>query len=66
MAATIALVVVCVKAGRLDLVVALVLLYLAATILCFWRLRVRLKNWAAFSATLTELKKDKACLDDRN
>ena len=66
MAATIAIVVVCVKADRLDLVVALVLLYLAATILSFWRLRVRLKNWAPFSVTLTELKKDKACLDEKN
>jgi uncharacterized membrane protein YqjE len=66
MAATIALVVVCVNAGRLDLVVALVLLYLAGTIFSFWRLRVRLKTWAPFAATLAELKKDKACLDDKN
>ena len=66
MAATITIVVVCVEAGRLDLVVALVLLYLAATILSFWRLRVRLKNWAPFSGTLAELKKDKACLDEKN
>jgi uncharacterized membrane protein YqjE len=66
MAATIALVVVCVNADRLDLVLALVLLYLAGTIFFFWRLRARLKKWAPFSATLTELKKDKACLDDKN
>jgi uncharacterized membrane protein YqjE len=64
MAATITIVVVCVKADRLDLVVALVLLYLAGTILSFWRLRVRLKQWTPFSATLAELKKDKACLDE--
>src|ERR1017187_961171 len=64
MAATITIVVVCVKADRLDLVVALVLLYLAATIFSFWRLRNRLKKWAPFSATLAELKKDKACLDE--
>jgi uncharacterized membrane protein YqjE len=66
MTATIAIAVICVKANRLDLVVALVLLYLAATIFSFWRLRTRLKNWAPFSATLAELKKDKACLDDKN
>jgi uncharacterized membrane protein YqjE len=66
MAATITIVVVCVKADRLDLVVALVLLYLAGTIISFWRLRVRLKQWTPFSATLAELKKDKACLDEKN
>ena len=66
MAATITIVVVCVKADRLDLVVALVLLYLAATIFSFWRLRTRLKKWAPFSATLAEIKKDKACLDEKN
>ena len=66
MTATITIVVVCVKGDRLDLVVALVLLYLAGTIFSFWRLRTRLKNWAPFSATLAELKKDKVCLDEKN
>jgi len=66
MAATVTIVVLCVRADRLDLVVALVLLYLAGTILSFWRLRTRLKNWVPFSATLAELKKDKACLDEKN
>ena len=66
MAATVTIVVLCVRADRLDLVVALVLVYLAGTILSFWRLRTRLKNWAPFSATLAELKKDKACLDEKN
>ena len=66
MAATITIVVLCVKADRLDLVVALVLLYLAGTIFSFWRLRTRLKSWKPFSATLAELKKDKACLDEKN
>jgi uncharacterized membrane protein YqjE len=64
--ATITLVVVCVEAKRLDLLVALMLLCLAATIVAFWRLRTRLKNWAPFSGTLTELKKDKACLDEKS
>jgi uncharacterized membrane protein YqjE len=66
MAATIAIVIVCMEAERLDLVVALVLFYLAATILTYWLLRTRLKHWVPFSATLAELKKDKACLDERN
>jgi uncharacterized membrane protein YqjE len=66
MVATITLVVVCVEAKRLDLLVALMLLCLAATIVAFWRLRTRLKNWAPFSGTLTELKKDKACLDEKS
>jgi uncharacterized membrane protein YqjE len=66
MVATITLVVVCVEAKRLDLLVALMLLCLAATIVAFWRLRTRLKTWAPFSGTLTELKKDKACLDAKN
>lgn len=66
MAATITIVVLCVKADRLDLVVALVLLYLAGTIFSFWRLRTRLKHWTPFAATLAELKKDKACLDEKN
>ena len=66
MVATITLVVVCVEAKRLDLLVALTLLGLVATIVAFWRLRKRLKTWAPFSGTLTELKKDKACLDEKN
>ena len=64
MAATITIVVICVKADRLDLVVALVLVYLAATSFSLWRLHTRLKNWVPFSATLAEIKKDKACLDE--
>jgi uncharacterized membrane protein YqjE len=66
MAATITIVVLCMKADRLDLIIALVLVYLAATILAFWRLRSKLMKWEPFSATLAELKKDKACLDDKN
>ena len=63
---TIAVVVLCLEAGRLDLIVALTVFYLAATVLGFWRLRTRLKNWSLFSATIAELKKDKACLDEKS
>jgi uncharacterized membrane protein YqjE len=66
MVPTLVIVVLCLKADRLDLLVALVLLYLAATIVGFWRLRTRVKNWAPFPATLAELKKDKACLDEKS
>ena len=54
------------KAERLGLVVALGLVYLLATIGCYWRLRRRLKGWAPFAATLAEIKKDKACLEDKS
>lgn len=40
--------------------------YLLATLGVFLKLRKRLKNWRSFSATLAELKKDKACLDEQN
>jgi uncharacterized membrane protein YqjE len=66
MAVTLTVVVVCLEAERLDLVIALVLLYLAATIFAFWRLHTRLKSWVPFADTLAELKKDKACLDEKN
>lgn len=66
MAATITIVVLCMRAGRLDLIMVLVLVYLAATLLAFWRLRCKLMKWEPFSATLAELKKDKACLDEKN
>jgi uncharacterized membrane protein YqjE len=63
---TVTIMVLCVKADRLDLLILLMLLYLAATIVAFWRLRARVKHWAPFSATLAELKKDKACLDEKS
>ena len=63
---TITIVVLCLRADRLDLLVALMLVYLAATIIGVWRLRTRLKEWAPFSATVAEFKKDKACLDEKS
>ena len=64
--ATVTIVVVCMKADRLDLVVALMVAYLVATVIGFWRLRSRLKRWVPFSATLAELKKDKACSEEKS
>ena len=66
MVATVTIVVVCVKNNRLGLVVGLGVVYLLATIGCYWRLRGRLKHWAPFAATLAEIKKDKACLEDKS
>jgi uncharacterized membrane protein YqjE len=37
-------------------------LYLLATSVLFWRLRVKLKDWSAFSATQAELRKDREWL----
>ncbi|MCX6925283.1 MAG: phage holin family protein [Verrucomicrobia bacterium] len=63
---TVTVIVLCVRTNQFGLLAALGLLYLAATMICFLRLRSRLKNWAPFSATLSELKKDKACLDEKS
>jgi uncharacterized membrane protein YqjE len=63
---TVTIVVVCMRANRIDVVIALALVYLAATIASFWRLLYRLKHWTPFSATLDELKKDKECLEEKS
>ena len=63
---TVTIVVLCLKHDRLDLLVALMLVYLVATAVAGWRLRIRFKGWAPFSATVAELKKDKVCLDEKN
>ncbi|MCU0784203.1 MAG: phage holin family protein [Verrucomicrobia bacterium] len=38
---------------------------LISTLLSYWRLRVRLKNWPLLSGTLAELKKDRECLESK-
>ncbi len=48
---------------RVKVLVALSLAYLLGTAAAYWRLRRAVKNWPAFSATLGELKKDKAWLE---
>lgn len=63
---TVIVVVLCVRANRLDLLCGLSLVCLATTLALFWRLHARLKSWTPFSATLAELRKDKACLDEKN
>ena len=44
---------------------AMSFLLLAAALVAYWRLRVRLKNWTPFSETLAELKKDRECLESK-
>jgi uncharacterized membrane protein YqjE len=51
---------------RMAVLVGLSLFYLVVTLVAYWRLRHRLKNWPAFPATLAELKKDKAWLDEHS
>ncbi len=63
---TVTIVVLCLRADHLGLIVVLMLLYLVATALAVWRLRIRLRGWTPFSATVAELKKDKACLEDKS
>lgn len=65
MVLTMTIVAVCILSHHFGLVIALCLFYLVATAGCYWRLRSRLKGWAPFAATLAELKKDKACLEDK-
>ena len=36
------------------------------TVIAYWRLRMRLKNWPLLAGTLAELRKDRACLEPRN
>jgi len=45
--------------------VALSGLSLVITLLACWRLRLRLRNWPLLSGTLAELKKDRACLENK-
>jgi uncharacterized membrane protein YqjE len=66
MVVTVTIVVLCIRADRLGPLVVLTLVYLAATLVAGWRLRSRLKGWAPFSATVAELKKDKACLEEKS
>jgi uncharacterized membrane protein YqjE len=63
---TVTIVVLCLRADRLGPIVVLMLIYLVGTCIASWRLYIRWKGWAPFSATIAELKKDKVCLDEKN
>jgi uncharacterized membrane protein YqjE len=61
--ATFTLVVVFWDGNRFGVLAALGIAYLAGAILAFWKLNLRLKGWETFSATLSEIKKDRAWLE---
>ena len=63
---TVTLVVIFWDSARVQVLVALSTGYSLATIGVFWRLKVVLRNWSSFSATLDELKKDRACLEEKS
>ena len=63
---TLTLVVIFWDSARVQVLVALSACYSLAAIGVFWRLKVRLRNWSSFPATLDELKKDRACLDEES
>jgi uncharacterized membrane protein YqjE len=61
---TVTLIVIFWDSARVQVLVALSACYILAVIGVLWRLKVRLRNWSSFSATLDELKKDRACLEE--
>ena len=52
--------------ARVAVLLTLSLLYLLATFLAWRGLRMRLSNYSAFSGTLGEIRKDRACLGPEN
>lgn len=51
---------------RLTAAAVVSAVYLLATLTVAWRLRVKLKNWSAFSATRAELQKDREWLEGKD
>ena len=63
---TVTVVVIFWDSARVTVLVVLSVCYCLATVGVFWRLRVRLRNWSSFPATLGELKKDRAWLSEES
>ena len=63
---TVTLVVIFWDSARVQVLVALSTGYSLATIGIFWRLKLRLRNWSSFAASLDEIKKDRACLEEKS
>lgn len=61
---TVTVVVIFWDTARVPVLIALSVCYCLATVGVLLRLRGRLQNWSSFSATLGELKKDRACLSE--
>lgn len=51
---------------RILVLVLLTLVYAAGAGGSFWTLRHRLRHWQSFTATLDQIKKDRACLEKQN
>jgi len=63
---TVTVVVIFWDTARVPVLVALSVVYSVAATGVFYWLKVRLRDWSSFSATLTELKKDRACLEEES
>jgi len=63
---TVTLVVVFWDSARVQVLVVLSAGYSVATIGILWRLKILLRNWSSFAATLSELKKDRTCLEEES
>jgi uncharacterized membrane protein YqjE len=63
---TVTLVVIFWDSARVLVLVGLSTGYTLGTIGVLWRLKIRLRNRSPFSATLDELKKDHACLEEES
>jgi uncharacterized membrane protein YqjE len=63
---TVTLVVIFWDSARVPVLVVLSAGYCLAAGGLLWRLRIRLQRWSSFSTTLEEIKKDRACLDEKN
>jgi uncharacterized membrane protein YqjE len=62
---TLTIVMVCGEQYRVPALVGLGAVYLLATVIIALKLRWHLQNWSSFSATVDELKKDKAWLEEK-
>jgi len=63
---TVTVVVIFWDTARVPVLVGLSVVYLVAAIGVFYWLKARLRDWSSFSATLTELKKDRECLEEES
>lgn len=63
---TVTLVVIFWDSARVPVLIVLSAGYCLATMGILWQLNTRLRNWSSFSATLDQLKKDRACLEEKS
>jgi uncharacterized membrane protein YqjE len=63
---TVTLVVIFWDSARVPVLVVLSACYSLGTLGVLWRLKVMMRSWSSFSATLDELKKDRACFEEKS